>query len=421
MTIAGMPAVMTPMLYDFYQAQALCLAPSRRVARSAARLLEGFGQAPAAMALREVAAWCETYGHVGTTHECPPFGITEVMVGNQLHPVVEEVTTATPFARLLHFRKPDFTGPPQPRVLVVAPMSGHFATLLRGTVRTMLADHDVWITDWANARDVPLSAGPFELDDFTDHVIRFLGAIGPGVHVLAVCQPSPAVLAAAALMAEDGHRATPRSMTLMAGPIDTSVNPTRVNELASRHPIEWFERKMITTVPWPHAGVGRRVYPGFLQLGAFMSMNLDRHMTAQMGQFRALVRGDRDSAEAHRRFYGEYLAVMDLPAEFFLGTVRSVFQEQDLARGAMTHRGRRVDPAAIRRTWLLTVEGELDDICSIGQTLAAQELCRRIPMPMKRHHLQTGVGHYGVFNGRRWSREIYPLVREVIEVASAHR
>jgi poly(3-hydroxybutyrate) depolymerase len=210
-------------------------------------------------------------------------------------------------------------------------------------------------------------------------------------------------------------------MTLMAGPIDTSVNPTRVNELASRHPIEWFERKMITTVPWPHAGVGRRVYPGFLQLGAFMSMNLDRHMTAQMGQFRALVRGDRDSAEAHRRFYGEYLAVMDLPAEFFLGTVRSVFQEQDLARGAMTHRGRRVDPAAIRRTWLLTVEGELDDICSIGQTLAAQELCRRIPMPMKRHHLQTGVGHYGVFNGRRWSREIYPLVREVIEVASAHR
>ncbi len=409
------------MLYDLYQAQALCLAPSRRFARSAARLLDGFGQAPAAVALRRVAAWCETYGHLGTTHERPAFGIDHVMAGNRPHLVVEEVAAATPFARLLHFRKPEWVGPPQPRVLVVAPMSGHFASLLRGTVRTMLADHDVWITDWINARDVPLSAGRFELDDFTDHVIRFLSVIGPGVHVLAVCQPSPAVVAAAALMAQEGHAATPRSMTLMAGPIDTRVNPTRVNELAQQRSIDWFEHKMITTVPWPHAGVGRRVYPGFMQLGAFMSMNLDRHMTAQMEQFRALVRGDRDSAAAHRRFYDEYLAVMDLPAEFYLATVRSVFQEHDLPRGAMTHRGRRVDPAAIRRTWLLTVEGELDDICSIGQTLAAQELCRRIPMPMKRHHLQTGVGHYGVFNGRRWSREIYPLVREVIEVASSTR
>lgn len=409
------------MLYDLYQAQALCLAPSRRLARSAARLLEEFGQAPAAVGLRKAAAWCETYGQIGTTHERPGFGIGEVMVGDRPHRVVEEITTATPFGRLLHFHKPELAGRPQPRVLIVAPMSGHFATLLRGTVRTMLADHDVWITDWINARDVPLSAGCFELDDYTDHVIRFLAEIGPGVHVLAVCQPSPAVLAATALMAQAGHEATPRSMTLMAGPIDTRVNPTRVNELALDHAIEWFERKMIATVPWPHAGVGRRVYPGFLQLGAFMSMNLDRHMSAQMGQFRALVRGDQESAAAHRRFYDEYLAVMDLPAEFYLGTVRSVFQEHDLPRGAMMHRGRQVDPAAIRRTWLLTVEGELDDICAIGQTLAAQELCRRLPMPMKRHHLQTGVGHYGVFNGRRWSREIYPLVRAVIEVAGTTR
>ncbi len=409
------------MLYDLYQAQALCLAPSRRLARSAARLLEGFGEAPAAQGLRRVAAWCDTYGHAATTHERPPFGIDQVAVGGRPHLVVEEVTAATPFARLLHFRKPELAGPPQRRVLIVAPMSGPFATLLRGTVRTMLADHDVWITDWINARDVPLSAGRFELDDFTDHVIRFLALIGPGAHVLAVCQPAPAVLAATALMAEDGHRATPRSLTLMAGPIDTRVNPTRVNALAQQRSLDWFERRMITTVPWPHAGVGRRVYPGFLQLGAFMSMNLDRHMTAQMAQFRALVRGDRDSAAAHRRFYDEYLAVMDLPAEFYLATVRSVFQEHDLPRGGMTHRGRRVDPAAIRRTWLLTVEGELDDICSIGQTLAAQELCRRLPMALQRHHLQTGVGHYGVFNGRRWSREIYPLVREVIEVAGAAR
>ncbi len=409
------------MLYDLYRAQALCLAPSRRLARSAARLLEEFCQAPAAVGLRRAAAWCETYGQTGTTHERPGFGIDEVMVGDRSHRVVEEITTATPFGRLLHFQKPELAGRPQPRVLIVAPMSGHFATLLRGTVRTMLADHDVWITDWINARDVPLSAGRFELDDYTDHVIRFLAEIGAGVHVLAVCQPSPAVLAAPALMAAAGHQATPRSMTLMAGPIDTRVNPTRVNELAQEHAIDWFERKMITTVPWPHAGVGRRVYPGFLQLGAFMSMNLDRHMSAQMGQFRALVRGDQESAAAHRRFYDEYLAVMDLPAEFYLGTVRSVFQEHDLPRGAMMHRGRRVDPAAIRRTWLLTVEGELDDICAIGQTLAAQELCRRLPMPMKRHHLQTGVGHYGVFNGRRWSREIYPLVREVIEVAGSTR
>ncbi|MDE2335033.1 MAG: polyhydroxyalkanoate depolymerase [Rhodospirillales bacterium] len=409
------------MLYDFYQAQSVWLAPSRQFARSAARLLEGFGQAPAAVGVRRAAAWCEAYGHAATTHERPEFGIDAVVVDGSPQLVVEEVAAATPFARLLHFRKPGLTGRPQPRVLIVAPMSGHFATLLRGTVRTMLAEHDVWITDWINARDIALSAGRFELEDFTDHVIHFLGLIGPGVHALAVCQPAPAVLAAAALMAEDGHPATPRSLTLMAGPIDTRVNPTRVNELAQGHPIGWFERKMITSVPWPHAGVGRRVYPGFLQLGAFMSMNLDRHVAAQLSQFRALVRGDRDGAAAHRRFYGEYLAVMDLPGEFYLGTVRSVFQEHDLPLGTMTHRGRRVDLSAIRRTWLLTVEGELDDICSIGQTEAAQELCRRLPGARKRHHVQSGVGHYGVFNGRRWSREIYPLVREVIERAGPAR
>lgn len=406
------------MLYDVYQAQAMCLAPSRRLARSAARMLEDFGQAPAALGLRRAAAWCDSFGHLATTHEHPEFGIHTVTVAGRPQLVVEEVTGATPFARLLHFAKPGLRGAPQPRVLIVAPMSGHFATLLRGTVRTMLAEHDVWITDWANARDVPLAAGRFELDDFTDHVMRFLGVLGPRAHVLAVCQPAPAVLAAAALMAEDGHRAAPASITLMAGPIDTRVHPTPVNTLAEEHSLDWFERQMITTVPWPHEGVGRRVYPGFLQLGAFMSMHLDRHMAAQMGQFRALVRGDHDSAAAHRRFYDEYLAVMDLPAAFYLGTVRSVFQEHHLATGTMTHRFRAVDPAAIEKTRLLTIEGELDDICAPGQTLAAHALCRNLPASMKQHYVQPGVGHYGVFNGRRWSQEIYPLVRETIAQAN---
>ncbi|MBU6497157.1 MAG: polyhydroxyalkanoate depolymerase [Rhodospirillales bacterium] len=403
------------MIYGYYQAQAAALAPSRRMARFTARMLQGV-DSPIALGMRQVAAIFEGFGHSGTTHHRPEFGIDRVMVGNRELEVVEEVAAATPFARLLHFRKPD--APEQPRVLIVAPMSGHFSTLLRGTVRTMLADHDVYITDWINARDVPLSAGSFELDDFTDHVMRFLEEIGPGGHVLAVCQPAPAVLAAAALMAEAGSKAQPRSMTLMAGPIDTRLNPTRVNHLAQSRSIDWFERKMITTVPWPNAGVGRLVYPGFLQLTAFVSMNLDRHIGAHAAQFRALVRGDRESADAHRRFYDEYLAVMDLPAEFYLQTVRTVFQEHALPQGQLSFRGRKVNPGAIRRTFLFTVEGEYDDICAVGQTLSALDLCTNLRSSMKRHHLQTGVGHYGVFNGRRWSTEIYPLVREVIEVAN---
>jgi poly(3-hydroxybutyrate) depolymerase len=317
---------------------------------------------------------------------------------------------------LLHFRKE--TPVHQPRVLLVAPMSGHFATLLRGTVRTMLPEHDVYITDWKNARDVNLRHGGFGVDAFVDHVIRFIEVMGPGGHVIAVCQPAVAVLVAASVMAATHNRAQPRSVTLMAGPIDTRIRPTQVNVMAKGKPIEWFEQNVIGTVPWRYAGAGRLVYPGFMQLSAFVSMNLDRHIGAHLGQFRALVSGDNEAAAAHRRFYNEYQAVMDLPAEFYLETVKRVFQDHDLPLGRYTHHGETVRPAAIRRTAILTVEGERDDICANGQTMAALDLCTGVPISLRRHHLQTGVGHYGVFAGKRWTNEIYPLVRQMIQATS---
>ena len=354
------------------------------------------------------------FADAGLTHARPSFGIDVVTVDGQAVAVTEEAADDTPFGTLLHFRKDHAV--PQPRVLLVAPMSGHFATLLRGTVQVMLPEHDLYITDWKNARDVPLAEGRFGLDEFVDHIIRFLRVMGPGSHVVAVCQPAVPALAAAAVMAEAEDPVTPRSMTLMAGPIDTRVNPTKVNELAKSRPIEWFERHLISAVPWRFPGAFRHVYPGFMQLSAFMSMNLDRHIGAHFGQFRSLVGGDHVSAEAHRRFYDEYGAVMDLPAEFYLETVRRVFQEHDLPRGVLTWHGQTVRPEAIRRMGLLTVEGERDDICAIGQTMAALDLCRRIPVNLKQEHLQTGVGHYGVFSGRRWAAEVYPRVREMIQV-----
>jgi polyhydroxyalkanoate depolymerase len=281
-------------------------------------------------------------------------------------------------------------------------------------VRSLLADHDVYVTDWKNARDVATASGRFGFDDYVEHVIGFLEAIGPGAHILAVCQPCVQVLAAVAVMAEDGNRAQPRSMTLMAGPIDARVNPTRVNALATGRPIDWFERHLIATVPWRHAGAGRRVYPGFMQLLAFMSMNLARHEKAHRDLFDHLVKGETEQADAIRRFYDEYFAVLDLPAEFYLETVRFVFQEALLAKGELRFRGAKVDPAAIRRTALLTVEGERDDICALGQTVAAHDLCRGLRPFMKRHHMQAGVGHYGVFSGRRWENQIYPIVRNLM-------
>jgi poly(3-hydroxybutyrate) depolymerase len=403
------------MIYQLLQAHHDLLLPLRSVARALGGPLRRWSDShPAAeWPLRRMGAALELLAHLRTTHQRPAYGLAALRLGNRLVEVREEVVFSTPFGALLRFRKDSDLE--QPRLLVVAPMSGHFATLLRGTVEALLPDHDVHITDWTNARDVPPSAGSFRLDDFLDHIIGFLEAMGPGGHVLAVCQPAPATLAAIALMAEARNPATPRSATLMAGPIDTRVNPTKVNDLAKSKPIGWFERHLIDTVPLGLGGAGRRVYPGAVQLAAFMSMNLERHLQAHRTQYENLVRGDWEAAAAHRRFYEEYFAVMDLPAEYYLETVRTVFQEHTLPAGQLAWRGQPVRLDAIRRTALLVVEGEKDDICSVGQTMAALDLCRSLPMSLKRYHLQTGVGHYGVFNGKRWASEIYPRVRDMIQ------
>jgi poly(3-hydroxybutyrate) depolymerase len=405
------------MIYQMYQAQADMLQPVRALARAGAafaRMTDMGSQTPAFM--RQFAAGCGILEDAGMTHARPDYGIDTVRVGDADVAVTEEIALDTPFASLLHFRKdiPEA----QPRVLLVAPMSGHFATLLRGTVRTLLRDHDVYITDWKNARDVPLSDGTFDLDSFVEHLILFMETIGPGGHLIAVCQPTVAALAAVAIMAEDNNRCQPRSMTLMAGPLDTRINPTKVNELAKSKPIEWFAENLIGTVPWRYKGGGRRVYPGFMQLTAFMSMNMDRHINAHMNQFHALAQRDHVKATAHRTFYQEYGAVMDLASEFFLETVQRIFQEHDLPLGNLTWRGRKVRPELIRRTALMTVEGERDDICAVGQTVVALDMCSGIRISMKRHHLQTGVGHYGVFSGRRWEQEVYPRVRAMIQALS---
>jgi len=401
------------MIYQNFQAYADAVAPLRSLANMAAAALANPLPGISRNAWqRAVAALCELIARAGLSHRRPAFGIDRVMVGDRSVAVREVNLHRTPFGTLLHFAKELEVG--QPRVLLVAPMSGHFATLLRGTVQTLLAEHDVYITDWHNARDIGLRHGSFGFDDFIDHVITFLEVMGPGAHVVAVCQPCVAVLAAVAVMAEDDHPAIPRSMTLMAGPIDARINPTEVNHLASSRPISWFERNLIAVVPPRYDGAWRRVYPGFTQLAAFVSMNLERHVKAQLDLFCHLTNGEQEKAAAIRTFYDEYLAVMDLPAEFYLQTVRAVFQDHALPLGQLEWRGRRVDPRAIRRTALFTVEGERDDICAVGQTLAAQDLCSGLRPYMKRHHVQTGVGHYGVFSGQRWNRFIYPILRNVV-------
>ncbi|WP_312861448.1 polyhydroxyalkanoate depolymerase [Segnochrobactrum spirostomi] len=374
-----------------------------------ARLIAEAADGPGA---RRVAAGLELIARARLTHARPAYGIEAVTVGNREVAVREEAVLTTPFATLLHFAKDVEVA--QPPVLVVAPMSGHFATLLRNTVRTLLADHDVYITDWHNARDVPLAAGPFGFDDYVEHVIRFLKHLGPEAHVLAVCQPCVQVLAAVALMAADGSPDQPRSMILMAGPVDTRVNPTKVNELALSKPMAWFEQNLISTVPRRYDGGGRRVYPGFVQLLAFVSMNLKRHLNAHIELADHIANGETEKAATIKAFYDEYFAVLDLPAEFYLETVRRVFQDADLARGALVYRGVKVEPRAIRRTALLTVEGERDDICALGQTSAAHELCSGLKPFLKRHHMQPGVGHYGVFSGRKWEGQIYPIVRNLV-------
>jgi poly(3-hydroxybutyrate) depolymerase len=397
------------MLYSLYQTAADMMLPMRVWATVAGQSLSGGGDLES---WRAAGALCEMVSRATLSHRRPSFGITESTVGNRVVPVREEEVLATPFGTLLRFAKEG--APAQPRVLLVAPLSGHFATLLRDTVRVLLPEHDVHITDWANARDVGVWHGRFGFDEYVEHLIRFLHVMGPGAHVVAVCQPCVQALAAAALMAEDDHPCQPLSLTLMAGPIDTRINPTKVNELATGQPISWFERNLIARVPLRYPGATRRVYPGFLQLTAFMSMNAERHIKAQVDLYKAMAKGAHAEAKTIKDFYDEYFAVLDMTAEFYLETVQWVFQDYLLAKGELDWRDRRVNPKAIRRTALFTIEGERDDICAIGQTVAAHDLCTSLRPYRKKHYMQAGVGHYGVFSGRRWASQIYPLVRNTI-------
>jgi poly(3-hydroxybutyrate) depolymerase len=385
------------MMYQAYQNHMDLTAPWRSGAAAALRYLNLVPQGVSDKLFGRLAAALELISRTSLTYTRPAYGIDKVLVGNQELEVTEEVTYATPFGSLLHFKKEN--SPEQPRLLLVAPMSGHFATLLRGTVKTLLQDHDVYITDWHNPRDIPLDHGRFGLEDYTDHLIV-------------------SALAAAAVMSEENHPARPATLTLMAGPIDTRIQPTKVNEFAKSKPIEWFEENLINYVPFQCKGAFRQVYPGFVQLTAFVSMNLERHIKQHIELADHIAKGEKEKAAVIKTFYDEYFAVMDLPAEFYIETVRDVFQEHLLPQGKLMHRGRPVNPASIKRMGLMTVEGEKDDICSIGQTLAAQDLCTGVRAYRKVHHMQAGVGHYGVFSGKRWNNEIYPLLRDFVHVNS---
>jgi polyhydroxyalkanoate depolymerase len=401
------------MLYEAYQLQDDALSPLRWFARWIRSSIPPFGLSPFVdPQQRKLDAALEMMSRFELSHESPGFQIETVPVGNRDVPVTEEVALDLPFGQLRHFVKDVDT--PQPRVLVAAPLSGHFATLLRSTVATLLRDHDVYVTDWKNARDVPVEAGRFGVEDYVAYLIRFLEEIGPGGHVLAVCQPCVQTLAAVAVMSEDRNPATPLSMTLMAGPIDVRESPTAVNELATSKPIGWFERTLIGRVPGRYPGGGRRVYPGFVQLLAFMTMNMPRHREQHRRLYRHLAAGEIDEAAKIKDFYDEYFAVLDLTEEFYIETIDRIFQKAELATGAFTYRGRKADPGMIRNTALLTVEGGRDDICALGQTAVAHDLCSALRPHLRRHHLQANVGHYGVFAGRRWENEIYPVVRNTI-------
>jgi poly(3-hydroxybutyrate) depolymerase len=399
------------MLYYAYEAQRDMLAPFRLFAETAYSLLDPRWFGGSAL-LRSAAAALNMFSNGGIRHERPAFGIDRVGISGSDVAVTEEVVAVHPFCRLVHFRKA--AAPEQPKLLVVAPLSGHFATLLRGTVATVLPDHDVYITDWVNARNVPVQYGRFGLDDEIALLIDHIRRLGPGAHVLAVCQPSVPVLAAVSLLAAANDPCQPASMVLMGGPVDPDANPTEVNRFAQSHSLAWFEHMVITTVPARYPGAFRSVYPGFLQLAGFVSMNFDRHVEAHWRMFRHLAEGDGESAATTRAFYDEYCSVMDLPADFYLETVDRVFQRRDLAHGHFRVRGEAVDPGAIEHTALMTVEGERDDICAVGQTVAAHRLCRNLAAAKRAHHLQPRVGHYGVFHGRRWQDEIYPRVAAFI-------
>ena len=404
------------MLYQNYELQRLALAPMRLMASNALSFLDlppmrktPFGRVASAM--------LDSFEHTTRRFGKPRFGHVETRIGNADVPVVEEVVDSQVWGDLKRFaRLAD--RPNDPTLLIVAPMSGHYATLLRGTVAAFLPDHDVHVTDWRDARQVPATAPDFDLDDYIEHVVQWLRLLGPETHVVAVCQPAVPVLAAVALMNAENDPCAPRSMTLIGGPIDTREAPTEVNKFGKSHDLEWFRSRVIDRVPFGYPGFGRMVYPGFVQLAGFMAMNIDRHMEAHWQMFQHLVQGDGESLASKRAFYEEYRSVMDLSAEFYLQTISTVFQEHLLPRGLMTSRGRPVEPAAIEHTALFTIEGERDDISGIGQTRAAHALCGSLEQERRDHLEQAGVGHYGLFNGQRFRSEIAPRIKAFIQ---AHR
>jgi poly(3-hydroxybutyrate) depolymerase len=401
------------MLYSAYELQRSMFAGASAFANASAELLQNpampmgyFGGGGI------LASALEVFAHAAAPRGKPDFGLVETVVDGKTVAVHEEITVSKPFGDLKHFVREGVEG--GPRLLIVAPMSGHYATLLRGTVERMLPGHDVYITDWADAKLVPVDEGSFDLDDYIDYVIAFLEAIGPGAHMLAVCQPSVPCYAAAALMSAQQHPARPRTLTMMGGPIDTRQAPTAVNVLATKRPHSWFEQNAIATVPFTYAGAGRRVYPGFLQLAGFMTMNLGNHLVSHWEMFKHLVVGDGESADATKEFYDEYRSVCDMTAEFYLQTVDLVFQTHALPLGKMTHRGVPVNPADITDIGILAIEGERDDISGLGQTKAALSLATGLPASHKKYHMARKVGHYGIFNGSRWRDQIAPVFEQWI-------
>ncbi|MBU6235347.1 MAG: polyhydroxyalkanoate depolymerase [Alphaproteobacteria bacterium] len=407
------------MLYQLYDLYHASLTPARVAAEALKTGMQNpFMPLSYTLMGRALAAQAELFERATRKFGRPEFGLATTTIDGKTVEIIEENVVEKPFCDLLHFRRAVKRN--DPKVLVVAPMSGHFATLLRGTVEALLPHHDVYITDWEDVRQVPLSAGRFNLDDYVAYVMEFIRFLGPDVHVIAVCQPAVPVFAAACLMNRWKDPKAPASITLMGGPIDPRVSKTAVTELAEQRPITWFERTVTTDVPWYYPGAYRKVYPGFLQLGGFMSMNLDRHVGSHLKFYQHLVQGDGDGADAHRKFYNEYLAVMDMPAEFYLQTVEIVFQKHQLPQRQMKWRDPEtgklhdVDPHDITKTALMTIEGELDDISARGQTYAAHGLCAKLPHSMQFHHLQMGVGHYGIFNGSKWRTQIMPRIRNFI-------
>ncbi|MDX3908634.1 MAG: polyhydroxyalkanoate depolymerase [Sphingobium sp.] len=402
------------MLYSAYEFQRSLLAGASALANAGAEFLNNpanpvsyFGGGPI------LASALDVFAHAAAPRGKPHFNLSTTEIDGKSVPITEVIEARKPFGQLRHFVREGISQG-DPKLLIVAPMSGHFATLLRGTVQRMLPRHNVWITDWRDARNVPMSEGRFDLDDYIDYLIEWLDHIGPGAHMLAVCQPSVPSYAAAALMAADNHPARPRTLTMMGGPIDTREAPTAVNTLATERPLNWFEQNVVATVPFNYPGNGRRVYPGFMQLAGFMTMNLGDHLMSHWEMFKHLVDGDEESADATKGFYEEYRSVCDMTAEFYLQTVSEVFQKHSLPKREFMHRGRLVDPDALTDVALLAVEGERDDISGLGQTRAALKIARKLPESHKKHYIVEGAGHYGIFNGSKWRTKVAPIVEDWI-------